>query len=169
MAEPMLSMTGLEQTVRALRALPAELSSRNGGPVRAALFAAAKVVRGEAQRLAPVGKGTPNPGNLRANVFASRNRDPRRIGAAEHYFVSVRSGRRGLFSRKIGLNTRSLMGRDAYYWWWVEFGTSKQPAQPFLRAAFEAKKQEALRVFEQTLARAVAAAARRAQKRGGSR
>ncbi|MFZ0024354.1 HK97-gp10 family putative phage morphogenesis protein [Acinetobacter sp.] len=34
-------------------------------------------------------------------------------------------------------------GFDTFYWWFVELGTSKVAADPFMRRAFEAKKAEA--------------------------
>ena len=40
---------------------------------------------------------------------------------------------------------------DPYYWRFVEFGTSKMPAKPFLRPAFTAKKEQASREIIMTL------------------
>ncbi|HGN2540501.1 TPA: HK97-gp10 family putative phage morphogenesis protein, partial [Proteus mirabilis] len=38
-----------------------------------------------------------------------------------------------------------------FYWWFVEFGTAKMPAQPFMRPSFEAKKEATAKVIVQTL------------------
>ncbi|MCI7353060.1 MAG: HK97-gp10 family putative phage morphogenesis protein [[Actinobacillus] rossii] len=40
---------------------------------------------------------------------------------------------------------------DPFYWRFVEFGTSKMPAQPFLQPAFSAKKEQATREIITTL------------------
>ncbi|OOH89535.1 hypothetical protein BMT54_06485 [Pasteurellaceae bacterium 15-036681] len=40
---------------------------------------------------------------------------------------------------------------DPYYWRFVEFGTSKMPAKPFLRPAFEQSKQQASDAIISTL------------------
>lgn len=44
----------------------------------------------------------------------------------------------------------SWTGR-AFYGRFREFGTSKEPAKPFLRPAFDAKKDDALRIFKDRL------------------
>ena len=41
--------------------------------------------------------------------------------------------------------------RQAYFWRFIEFGTSKLVARPFLRPAFEAKSKEALDRFVERL------------------
>lgn len=156
-----------EESAKALRALPREISGKNGGPLRAALYAAGTVIREEALRNAPVGDGTPNPGNLRRQIFMGRDRNPASVGAAEHYFISVRSGRRGLFGKGVSGNTRALTGEDAFYWWYVEFGTSKQPAQSFMRRSFDAQASTALEVFRRKLASSLASAAERARRQSG--
>ena len=38
----------------------------------------------------------------------------------------------------------ALNPNDPYYWWWVEFGTSKMAARPFLRPAFNTTKDQQL-------------------------
>lgn len=42
-------------------------------------------------------------------------------------------------------------GRSPGWWWWLEFGTSQRPAQPFMRAAFEAQKLHALQVTKDAI------------------
>jgi HK97 gp10 family phage protein len=161
-----VKITGLDQTIKNLRALPRAISGKNGGPLRGALFAAGRVLKQETIQNAPVGVGTPSPGNLRDNIFLSRDRSPQKVGAAEHYVLSVRTGRKGLRRLRIGKGTRSLTGGDAWYWFWVEFGTSKQPPQSFMRNAFEAKKMAALDEFKRQMIRGVSLAAARVRKTG---
>lgn len=160
----------LGKTVRALKALPRELSGSRGGPVRAALAGGARLIRDQARENTPVGVGTPAPGNMRRQIFMYRDRNPQALGLADHYIVTVRSGRRGRKRLRLGGTGRSalsVIGGDAYYWFMVEFGTSKQPAQRPLTRAFEAKKQAAVNEFSRILARGVAAAEARARKAGG--
>ena len=45
-----------------------------------------------------------------------------------------------------------------YYWYFIEYGTKRAPAQPFLRPAFASQKDEAVNAFKSTLADAVATA-----------
>lgn len=53
--------------------------------------------------------------------------------------------RRGV-SRKLYESVNVTVVR-AYYWKFVEFGTSKQSAQPFMRPAFESAQAEATKKF----------------------
>lgn len=164
-----VNITGLDAAVRALKLLPRELSGDRGGPVRAGLFAAGALLKKQAIANAPVGNGTPNPGNLRKQMMLYRDKNPGGIGAAEHYILTVRSGRRGLFSFRVGGSTRALTGRDAYYWWYVEVGTSKQPAQNFMRNAFEAEKMQAISVFKRVFIAGIDAAEERARIASGGK
>lgn len=163
------TISGLTQAVAALRALPAELGSHNGGPLRRALFRGAVLIRDEA--IARVPRAT---GNLANQIFIYRDRNPRAsTGAAERFIIGVRSGKG---SRVFKVRTRGrFAGRsqyrrtsDAYYWRFVEFGTEKMPARPFLRPAFENKKRDVVDEFDIQLKRGVASAARKARKASGA-
>jgi HK97 gp10 family phage protein len=160
-----VSIHGLDKTVAALRALPVAISGKNGGPLRGALFAATRLIRDEAIARAPIGKSTVKPGNLRRNIFAYRDPNPRAsTGAAERFIISVRTGRKGTRRFRVGGGTRVLTGGDAWYWFWVEFGTSKMPARPFMRPAFESQKRRALIVFGRELRVGVQKAVARVKK-----
>jgi HK97 gp10 family phage protein len=165
---------GVEDTVKRLKNLSTELSGKNGGPIRRALGKAAKVIEHEAERR--VQKVT---GRLERNIISMRVRNPKDQESAqgvilkngggssvEMYRVGVRGG--GRYGAKVRQRERKkvyAMGgsirqaeraakasdKDAYYWWFLENGTSKMPAQPYLRPAFDMKKDEALQVFTQEL------------------
>lgn len=164
----MVKVTGLDETVKALRALPSEFSGRNGGPVRGALFAATSPMRDEAVRLAPE-----DTGNLKRNIMIVRDRNPRSSNAAERYMIAIRVGRRSNRVKRayrlgrINSKLRALTGTDAWYGIFKEFGTAKMPAEPFLRPAFEARKMQALSVFSVELRKSVNRAVERARRRGG--
>ncbi|MGV6989652.1 HK97-gp10 family putative phage morphogenesis protein [Testudinibacter sp. P80/BLE/0925] len=51
-----------------------------------------------------------------------------------------KTGRSGAFNPK-----------DPFYWRFLEFGTSKMPAKPFMRPAFEQSKQQAAKAIIDTL------------------
>jgi HK97 gp10 family phage protein len=152
---------GLDEIVATLRALPAELVGKGGGPIREALFACAKVIRDDARARAPVdddGFGK----HMRDQIIMKRDRDPRgNGGAAERYIVTVK------YREKRFANTRAnrRAGRlgqkyrnygDFYYWKFVEFGTSKMPPRSFMRAAFEANKDALVNIAREKLAAGVA-------------
>lgn len=162
-----VTINGLDEAVKALKLMPRELSGDRGGPVRAGLFAAGRVFRDNAREAAPIGKGTPNPGNLRKQIFLYRDRNPKALGLAEHYILSVRTGRKGLAKLKMGNAIRALTGGDAYYWFYKEFGTSKQTADPFMRRTFESRKMEALAAFNRVFLAGVDRASDRARIASG--
>jgi HK97 gp10 family phage protein len=63
------------------------------------------------------------------------------------FFVGVRQGKK---YRKQG--KKGDKSQDAYYWKFVEFGTSKMSARPFLRPAFEASKLQAVDRIQEYMA-----------------
>jgi len=143
---------GLNKLLRTLEALPPELGSKGGGPIRRGLLAAAKEWRDSAAQRAPVGSGEgrgfqhEKHGNvkLRNSIIAVRDRAPQDEGFAERYFVS--------YSSKA--------------WWggFVEEGTVKQSAQPFLRPVADSEQNEAIRTFVDTFRRNLDRAVRRAKQ-----
>lgn len=147
-----IKVEGLAELDRKLKAIPRELAGKNGGPLRRALFAATRPILAQAKSLAPV-----DTGNLARNLIAKRDRNPAASGAAERYIVTVRAKR---LSRKAKAAARTASGRidyrkagDAFYARFVEFGTAKVAAQPFLRPAFEQNKERAVQIFRDRLGR----------------
>lgn len=170
-----LKIEGLTGMAQALRELPVAIGSKGGGPVRGALFVAARLIRDEARMRAPRGVGTPAPGNLKKQIFVHRDRNPKAsTGATERYLVAVRSGKRtrkklilhGAASPRSGL---AAISGDAFYWHFVEFGTVKQPAQSYMRNAFEAQKVPAVNKFTLELRKGVTRAVNRMKKKYGLR
>ena len=102
--------------------------------------------------------GRRKPGTIKRAIRASRSK--------------INKGQRGLYEmivrvkplkQKIRNRFKQTTGRagkdnpnDPYYWWWVEFGTSKMPAKPFLRPAFSQTKQEQLEIMRKRMASSLA-------------
>ena len=61
---------------------------------------------------------------------------------------------RGAFKAK-NASSGAYNPKDPYYWRFVEFGTSKMPAKPFLRPAFEQTKEKAATEIITTLKRGI--------------
>jgi HK97 gp10 family phage protein len=53
---------------------------------------------------------------------------------------------------------------DAFYWFWIEFGTSKLPAKSFIRPAFDTKKEAAAEEIKRALAEGVKRQAEKLRK-----
>lgn len=91
--------------------------------LRQATRAAATVFRDEARNRAP--KKT---GKLARNIVAMNQRDPAGGSIA------------GVHVRSAG---KASSRNNAFYWRFIELGTSKIPAVPFIRPAYDAKHDEA--------------------------
>ena len=155
-----VQVQGLDQLAKALRELPQRVA-RNG--LRAAVYAGAKVIRDEAKLQAPVATGNlgpnqPPPGTLKRSVIMKQI--PELSGAQKQtFFVTVRHGKK---YRKQG--KKGNLSQDAWYWRFVEFGTVKMSARPFLRPAFEMKKHEAVTAIKTRLAQRIEQAAQELKK-----
>ena len=151
---------GLDQLAKALRELPQRVV-RNG--LRAAVYAGAKVIRDEAKLQAPVATGDlganqPPPGTLKRSVIMKQITEL--SGAQKQtFFVTVRHGKK---YRKQG--KKGTLSQDAWYWRFVEFGTIKMSARPFLRPAFDMKKHEAVTAIKTRLAQRIEQAAQELKK-----
>jgi len=118
---------GVAKFDRKLKALETRLQRK---VVRQALRAGARVIAAEAKANAPVGKTGALKDSIR--VWALK-RSRRRIGV------------------KVGSSIHAYKG-DQFYGAFLEFGTSKMDPKPWLAPAIEAKKGEATRIVDQTLA-----------------
>lgn len=122
--------------------------------VKVMMSKAAEPVRDEAKRRAPVlAEPTPTrkPGTVRDAIRIWRKR---KTPYAVTYFVGVLGLARGAirrFKQSQIAKGKSVISsadnpNDPFYWKFLEFGTVKMAARPFLRPAFESMKMEAVKV-----------------------
>lgn len=153
MADEVISfqLEGLDEVLKAMTTLPDKVQTRilNG-----AMRSGANVVQQAVQNRAPVLKN-PTPqrvtGLLRANV-AVRKMTKRRLpaGMATGYSIGVLGGAtpreaNTRKNRKKGIAGHAVVAKERpYYWRWVELGTEKQQAQPFVRPGFDESKLKAI-------------------------
>ena len=153
-----VKITGLDGVRKALRALPKEIRKRE---LNKALRPGAKIIQQTAQALAPTGKSFVR--NLRkkewrhtagtlADSIAIRTEKKKFLLDAARLRIGVLSNRR---DARIG----------AWYWRFVEFGTSKMTAKPFLVPAFELTKFAADKAIKAALLKGVQRQARRVKSR----
>lgn len=140
-------VAGLRELQQALAQLPIRVA-RNA--LRGAVNAGATVIRREAVQRAPV-----RTGKMRRAIY--QKHAPEKSGLMQAtYLVGVRSGKaeRAVTKRvrRGGKVLTVTLDRDAYYWRFLEFGTSKMAARPFLRPAFEVKKYDAVARIKEYLA-----------------
>lgn len=136
---------GFKELEENLKLLGAEVHEKG---VKRMMSRAAVPMRDDAKRRAPVLKQpVPHriPGTLRKNIVIWRKRV---TNYAVTYYVGVRK-----LSAKAVSEWKKRFGKtgaknwnDPYYWLFVELGTSKMAAQPFLRPAFESQKMRSVQV-----------------------
>lgn len=145
-----LQLSGLDGVLATLKSLPPEVVSTRGGPVKSALRKAALVILKEAQfnlyRVTANGTGEEDgTGLLRKSVIASRGKAPN-SGKGERYLVRVK---RKTYTRQ-GRAVTTLATANL-----LEYGSSQQPAEPWLRPAFQAKAETAIKTAEQELIKGI--------------
>jgi HK97 gp10 family phage protein len=152
-----VEIKGLRQIEAAMRQLPRRLDRKL---LDAGLFAGAQVVAEEARLMAPELRELDprwSKGALKRAIRATSIK-PSQYAAEAIVGVRKLSARqlaafrgRQAKRRRAGKGVRSIDPRDAYYWFFVEFGTARARARPFLRPAFEARKtfavDAAIKVF----------------------
>lgn len=124
--------------------------------LRATSYAGAKVIR---DAIRETHAFRDRSGNLRANMVTARRRSPPKTAT---YRVTVRWARyRSTKANRLkGKAGKFLENNPALYGKFLEFGTSKMRAHPFLRPAFLQRSDEALEAMRVRLAQAIEDAAR---------
>lgn len=124
MADVSMQVFGLDELSKKLKEMPIKLA-KNG--LRAAVNAGAEVIRKDAVARVPV-----LTGRLKKAIYKKQIREQSN-NVQQTFFVGARNGKKYRKANK-----------DAYYWRFLEFGTSKMAAKPFLRPAFDTKKTQAV-------------------------
>lgn len=117
-----IRIEGLRELEIRLKQLPQRVAAK---ALYSALMAGAEVIRKDAVNRAPE-----DTGKLKRNIV--KRREKTLPGLSANVVVGV---------RKKGKRNNP---QNAFYWRFFEFGTSRRPARPFLRPAFEAQKEEAV-------------------------
>lgn len=162
MAGEQVRIEGLDQALAVLRALPDRLRNR---ALRNALAAGGRVVRDAAKRLAPVInpgdpavlKGWRKPGTLKRAITVRTSKQARRAGNVG-VFVNVRPAKGAKYrgGKQVRASQRGAKSpNDPFYWRFVEFGTKRAEAKPFLQPAAKTLGA-ALDAFRKALAPALA-------------
>lgn len=144
-------INGLKELNRELKALPEDMRNK---ALNGAVGAATRVLRDEAIQNAPV-----DSGNLKSAIFSGIAPKSKRFSKwVSMYRVGIRK-RGKITPLSQGGKKRSNL---AYYAKFIEEGgffrggRVPRPAQPFMRPAFDSKKEEAVRTFRTVLGKRVA-------------
>lgn len=129
---------GFEQMARQLQALPGKIFKTH---LRKTTLAGARVIRQEARARAPV-----RTGDMRRNIIIKYAPENSKAGVRACYLVLVRKGKLKTKAHVnyVYKNKKTVAGRISFYWYYLEFGTVKMQARPFMRPAFSNKKDAAV-------------------------
>jgi HK97 gp10 family phage protein len=148
-----VNITGLDGVIDTLKSLPPEIVSKRGGPVRAALRKAAVVIqKQEIQNLTASLANAPrySTGLLLKNIVVTRGKAPFG-GNGERYLVRVR--RKAYPKEHQGKGKPVTTLKAAHL---LEYGSSTQPAEPFIRPAVRQAGQKAIDTFVTELNKSIA-------------
>jgi len=152
-----VKLSGLEGVLSTLQKLPPELVSRKGGPVLASLRKGARVLVKQSKenfRAAVAMPGrtgiTDSTGFTEKQIVASRRRMPG-SEKGEHVVITVNPKPHPTSKGKY--RGKPIKANDIAFI--MEVGYSKQPATPWLRPAYYARRDEVLRVVETDLVKRV--------------
>ena len=141
-----MQLTGFKELAEAMRELGPRVAKNY---LRSAVATGAAVIRDEAKMIAPVstpgekGKGQAPSGTLKRAIAIKRNRDKTDLFSVQ-YSVIVRAAG----STK---GVKAYGRTDAFYARFLEFGTSKMAPHPFMRPAFDHKKEAAIKAIGERL------------------
>jgi HK97 gp10 family phage protein len=150
-----LKLSGVEDTLRLLQSLPPEIVSKRGGPVRAALRKGAVVI--QKQAVANLHAVTSNAtasgkrestGLLAKNIIVQRGK-PR--GGVKGELYRVRPKRKVTYPGRKKEATTIIAAASL-----LEYGSSKQPAEPWLRPAVASRGQAAIDTITSELNKGIA-------------
>ncbi|SDW94972.1 HK97-gp10 family putative phage morphogenesis protein [Lysobacter enzymogenes] len=142
-------LTGMDGVLRTLQALPAEIVSKRGGPVKLALAKGARKLRDQARqnlRQSIAEGGARTTGMTEKSVIASRGKAING-GNGERYLVRVK---KGTFTNADGFPTSTLMTANL-----LEYGSSHQPPTPWLRPAVQQVGGQVIEVVTEDLLRRI--------------
>lgn len=146
-----IEIKGLQEINQAMLALPKRMDKKL---LDQGLIEGAKLIRDDARARVPLLRAPDARrlrGTIQRSIRAGRVR-PEQYAATVWVRVWPLSKRSvANFKKRRGKGGGGDNPNDPFYWAFVEFGTSKMPARPFLRPAFESRKGAAVTKAIETL------------------
>lgn len=148
---------GLDGLLETLRRMPPELIKGARSPVVFGLRRGANVIRDQARANAPKRTGAMAKSIATRRANARQRRKAKAATGADEYFTVGIAPRRGKYSNTRRNRGLGRVGQSydfdgwTYYWRFIEMGTKRMPAKPFLSPAGEAKGPEAAKVIAEQI------------------
>ncbi len=131
-------ITGLDEIKKRLKLVSDDMANKGG---RSALRSAANVIRKEAKLRAEQLDDPTTENKIADNIAVRWDRKQFRKTGNPSFRVGVLGGAKKDSGKKTG------KGGDTFYWRFLEFGTEKMAARPFMRPAMDAQQQQAIDKF----------------------
>lgn len=158
-----LQIHGIDGVLSTLEALPSEVVSKRGGPVKLALAKGARLLRDQAKdnfRRSVAQGGADSTETTVENIVASRGKAP--VGTkGERQLVRVK--RRSYINAK-GAKTTTLRAAQL-----MEYGSATQPARPWLRPAVQRRGSQIIDVVSEDLLKRLDQITKRLAAQNGGR
>lgn len=158
-----LQIHGIDGVLSTLVALPAEVVSKRGGPVKLALAKGARLLRDQAKenfRRSVAQGGADSTETTVESIVASRGKAP--VGTkGERQLVRVK--RRSYINAK-GAKTTTLRAAQL-----MEYGSATQPARPWLRPAIQRRGSQIIDVVSEDLLKRLDQITKRLAAQNGGR
>lgn len=156
-----MTIQGADRIARMLAALPAEVVSKRGGPVKNALRRGARVIQKQqiANLRATLTDSDQTTDLLAKNIIVSRGKAPT-VGKGERFLVRIR---RKTYPGRTGEPVTTLKTAQL-----KEYGSERQTAEPFIRPAVAQKAAEAINVTTASLLADLEKIAKRLAQQGGA-
>lgn len=164
MADFSVKMNGVDELAKKLQGLKYDVAKKGG---RFALRKAAQVVRDQVRQNAAALNDAKTVEEIAKNVQERWNNRFNKTTGDLAFRVGILGGARDYSAYgelKTGKNASNNPGGDTFYWRFLEFGTEKMAARPFMRPAIEATGQKAADVFTAYMGPAIDRALRKAGK-----
>lgn len=149
-------LEGIESLIGKLRAVSYDLKFKGG---RAALRAAARVVVEAAKANAERIDDPESAESISKNIAARWDGDLYKRTGDLGFRVGVLGGAKETKAQK-----KAYPGGDTFYWRFIEFGTSRFPAAPFMRPALADNIERVTNTFVTFYEKSIDRALKRAQK-----
>lgn len=147
-----LKLTGVDGVLDTLRSLPPEIVSRRGGPALAALRKGARVIlKQERLNLQSVTSNETASGKQESTGLLAKSLTVKRGrmtgGNGERVIVTTKKAiYKGRGGKPVSVRKTGAL---------LELGSSQQPAEPWVRTAFNAKAREAITTVETELVQGI--------------
>lgn len=145
-------ISGLDDVLKRLQALPKEVVQKRGGPVRKVARNAVHIIRDEARQNVERIIATPNiggddvsTGRLVKSIRTVKGRSHKTLNGERYMMLIPRRARYPISQRTPTGMPVAMVGRM------LEYGTARRQPMPWARPAFHAKKGEAVRYVQTNL------------------